>query len=265
MFTSPGYLAFNIGSIEIHWYGIIMSVAILIGLFTVLIIRKYFFKEITVDSIFDITFILIVFGIIFARLYYVILDFPYFAKNILEIPAVWNGGISIQGALLGGIVAGYVYAKTNNINFFKYADLFSFGLIIGQSVGRWGNFFNSEAFGLPTSLPWKLYIPYLSRPEEYKNFEFFHPAFLYESLLNIVVFIMLFFMLTKFKKRKDGVIFFSYIILYSIVRILVESIRLDSVLNVAGLHIAHITAGIFIIFGILGLIFVNSNKKTETL
>ncbi len=263
MFASPGYLAFSLGSLDVHWYGIIISCSIFLGLAVVLFIGKKYFQDISADSIFDITFILIVFGIIFARLYYVLLDLPYFMRNPLEIPAVWNGGISIQGAILGGIIAGYWYAKSTKISFFRHADLFSFGLIAGQALGRWGNFFNSEAFGLPAQIPWKLYIPYSARPENFKNYEFFHPAFLYESLLNIIIFIILFLILTKFKKRSDGTIFFCYLILYSIARILVESIRLDSILNIYNFHIAQITAIFFIIFAVLGLILINKKNKTS--
>ena len=145
--------------------------------------------------------------------------------------------------------------------FLRYADLFSFGLVTGQIIGRWGNFFNSEAFGLPTNLPWKLYIPIFSRPIEYKMKEFFHPTFLYESLLNIIVFIILFILLTKLKNRKNGIIFFSYLILYSIVRLIVETIRIDSVLNFGILHIAHITSIVFIIISILGFIFLRHTSS----
>ncbi len=260
MFKSPGSIAFSIGSIDVHYYGIIMAFAILIGLLTILFIKKRYYKDISTDTICDITFLLIVFGIISARLYYVILDSNYFMKNPFEIPAIWNGGISIQGAILGGIITGYIYSKLNKIDFLRYADLFSFGIIIGQAIGRWGNFFNSEAFGLPAQIPWKLYIPYAQRPDFFKEFEYFHPAFLYESLINICIFIVLCIILTKYKQRKNGFIFFLYIILYSIGRLIVESIRLDSVLNINNIHIAHIAAIIFIIFGILGIIMINKQN-----
>ncbi len=265
IFQSPGYLAFNIGSLDVHWYGIVMAFSILVGIFTIIFIKNKYFKDISTDVICDLSFVLIVSGIISARLYYVLLDSSYFIKNPLEIPAIWNGGISIQGAILGGIIAGYLYTKANKLNFFRYADLYSFGLIIGQAIGRWGNFFNSEAFGSPTNLPWKLYIPYFSRPEAFKNYEFFHPAFLYESLLNVIIFVILLFIMKKFTQRKDGTIFFSYMILYSIARLIVESIRLDSVLNIYNIHIAHITSVLFIIFGIIGLFLINKEKESQTL
>lgn len=231
-----------------------MSLAILVGLFVIFWIRNKYFKEITTDTICDLSFYLIIFGLFCARFYYVILDYGYFSRHPYEIFAIWNGGIAIQGAIIGGIFVGYLYANEFKLNFLRLADLFSFGLVTGQIIGRWGNFFNSEAFGLPTQLPWKLYIPYGLRPIEYREYEFFHPTFLYESILNIFVFITLLLILKKTKnERKNGVIFFSYIILYSIVRLLVETIRLDSVLNINNIHIAHIAAFGLIIFGLLGL------------
>ena len=264
MFQSPGEIAFTIGSIDIYYYGIIMAFAILTGIGVILKLRKQYYPEISYDSIFDITFLLIIFGIIGARFYYVLLDYKYFLKFPFEIFAIRHGGISIQGAILFGIISGIFYLKKHNLNFFKYADLFIFGLVSGQIIGRWGNFFNSEAFGLPTNLPWKLFIPYSNRPIQFKNEEFFHPAFLYESLLSIFIFCILYFILRKFKNRKDGLIFYIYIILYSIARIAVESIRTDSVLNIYGLHAAHIASVIFILAAITGL-YILYKKNNENI
>ena len=260
MFQSPGEIAFTIGHLDIYYYGIIMAFAIFCGLLTILGIRKYFFPDILKDRIFDISFILIICGILGARLYYVLLDYKYFLKFPYEIPAVWHGGISIQGAIAAGIIAGIIYVKKHKINFFRYADLFIFGLVTGQIIGRWGNFFNSEAFGLPTNLPWKLFIPYSHRPLEFRSYEYFHPAFLYESLLNICIFVILYLLLTKLKTRKDGLIFFSYMILYSFARILVESIRTDSVLYIYGIPVAQIASILFILTGIIGFLYLNKQK-----
>ena len=265
MFTSPGSIAISIGNIDIHWYGIIMSLSILFGLFTVLFIKNKFFKEIENDTIFDISFLLIIAGILSARLYYVLVDFSYFIKHPSEILAIWNGGISIQGAIIGCTIAFYLHAKEQNLNFFRYADLLCFGLITGQILGRWGNFFNSEAFGTPTDLPWKLYIPYSDRPIEYKMNEYFHPTFLYESICSIIIFITLFIILSKFKSIKNGTIFLLYICLYSLVRIFIESIRIDSILNIGTIPIAQITSGILILISIISLHNLYSKDKSQSL
>ena len=261
MLKSPGHIAFSIFSFDIYWYGIIMSISILCGLLVILKLRDKFFQDVTKDDIFDLSFALIVFGIFFARIYYVILDYKYFTKNISEIFSIWTGGISIHGAIIGGIIATYLYAKENKKNFLKLADLLTFGLVTGQIIGRWGNFFNSEAFGLPTNLPWKMYIPYLLRPEEYKSYEFFHPTFLYESILSIFILITLYFLLKRKNEIETGTIFFLYITLYSIARMLIETIRIDSILNVGIFHFAHVACIIFLTIGILGLYFVNKRKK----
>ncbi len=246
IFQSPGDIAFSICGFDVRWYGITMSLSMLAGILVILLIRKKYFKNISVDEICDISFMLIIVGLIAARLYYVMLDYSYFLRNPYEIPAVWNGGISIQGAIIGGTLFGVIYAKKQKINFLLYADLFSFGIVTGQIIGRWGNFFNSEAFGIPTELPWKLFIPFASRPLEYRDYEFFHPAFLYESILNLAILLILYFVLRNCKNRKDGLIFFLYLILYSVARLLVETIRTDSVLNLGFIHVAHIMAFLII-------------------
>ena len=262
MLIAPNNIAFTISYIDIHWYGILMSLAMLIGLFVIFFVRNKYFKEISTDNICDIAFILIVLGLLSARLYYVILDFDYFEKHPFEILAIWKGGISIQGAIIGGILAGYYITKINKLNFFRYADLFCFGLVSGQVIGRWGNFFNAEAFGLPTNLPWGQYIPYSLRPENFQNFECFHPTFLYESILNLILLICLYIYLKKKDaNRKDGIIFCLYLIGYSIIRILVETIRVDSVLNIGVFHIAHITAIIIIIFAISLMFLLKKEDK----
>ncbi len=261
MFQSPGEIAFTIGNLDIHWYGICMSLSMLFGLFIIFFIRNKYFKQISTDIICDLSFFLIIWGLISARLYYVIVDYKYFSQHPFEIFAIWNGGISIQGAIIGGIIAGLYYCKKNNLNFLQFADLFSFGIVAGQVIGRFGNFFNSEAFGLPTNLPWKLYIPYKARPIAYRMEEFFHPAFLYESLLSLLILVILYFMISKTSSRKDGVVFCSYIMLYSIARFLIEIIRTDSVLNFGNIHIAHITSVIFIFAAIAGLFFINKKKS----
>lgn len=265
MFCSPASIAFSIYNIDIHWYGIIMSLSILFGLLGIIQIAKKYFQEISEDNICDISFLLIIVGLVSARIYYVLADWQYFYKHPFEIPAIWNGGISIQGAIIGCVIAFIYYSKKKNLNFFRYADLFVFGLVIGQIIGRWGNFFNSEAYGLPTNLPWKLYIPYSSRLIEYKSFEFFHPTFLYESISSILIFIILYLMLVKQKQRKNGIIFCSYIILYSIVRIIIEGIRIDSVLNICGIPIAQITSTLLILISIIGLYFILGKDKSNSL
>jgi len=261
VFTSPGEIAFGVLGYQIRWYGIFMFLAILGGMFLVKYLAKRFYREYSEDFLIDLSLVLVVSGIVGARLYYVLMDFGYYLRHPLEMFAVWQGGLSIHGAIIGAVIAGGVFVRKNGFSFLKTADLFTFGLVFGQMIGRWGNFFNSEAFGLPCDLPWKLYIPFESRPLGYIFYDYFHPAFLYESLCSLIILIILLCLRFWFKEIKAGTIFFLYLVLYSCVRIVIETIRIDSVLSFGPFHIAHIVSGVLILAGISGLIFVNRKEN----
>ena len=189
------------------------------------------------------------------------MDFSYYSKHLAEIPAVWQGGMSIHGGIIGGVLAGIIVAKVKKISFLKYADVFSYGLVLGQAVGRFGNYFNCEAFGKPCSIPFlKLYIPPAHRPFGYENIEYYHPAFLYESLWNVFVFLILFFVVRKIPNIKEGTIFFAYLILYSLGRIIVEWCRMDSVLNIGNIAIAQIVSAVVIVLSSIFLIVIYKRK-----
>ena len=240
MFTSPGAIALSFLNINIYWYGIILAFAFVAGQFVAIkIAQKEYPKDTSVvENLYELAFFTLVGGILGARIYYVILSFSYYSSHIGEIFMLQQGGLSIHGAIIGGLICGGLYCKFQKLNFLKYADLYALGLPIAQAIGRWGNFFNSEAFGLPTNLPWGVYIPPNNRPLLYEFNEFFHPTFLYESLWNILVFLILYFVIKKYFFQKHGILFFSYLILYSLGRILVESIRIDAVLEFLNISIA---------------------------
>jgi phosphatidylglycerol:prolipoprotein diacylglycerol transferase len=264
MFVSPGAVAFQYGAVTIYWYGIIMAVAFTIGLFLILKIAKKKYNSTEVEEhIYNLSFYALPGAIIGARLYYVLLNLDYYSLNPLDIIMINKGGLSIHGAIIGGFLSGIFYTLKNKLNTLMYADLFAFGLIIGQAIGRWGNFFNSEAFAGPTNLPWKLYIPMQMRPEQYVTDSFFHPAFLYESIWNIFVFCILYFIIWRKYCDKNGTIFFSYLVLYSIGRLLIESMRIDSVFNIMGIPIAQYMSVLLIIIGIIGFIRVNPILKNK--
>ena len=235
-------IAFSIGHFDIHYYGIIMFFAILCGIVVMYKIAKNFYKDVDTDIILDILPVIIISAIVGARVYYVLMDFQYYINHLSEIIAVWNGGLSIHGALIGGITAGFILTKKYKLSFLKYADVFAYGLLIGQAIGRFGNYFNCEAFGMPTKLPFGLFIPTIYRPAEYLHYEYFHPTFLYESLWNILVFLILFFVVRKIPKVADGTVFFSYLILYSAGRFFIEQIRIDSVLDILGVPVAQLVS-----------------------
>lgn len=261
MFVSPGAVAFKLGKITVFWYGICMACAILLGLLTSVRVARKFYPKVDTDKFYDMIFYVILGGIAGARLYYVFFDWQYFAGNLADIPKLWTGGLSIHGAILGGFIAGALYLWKHRLNLWMYADVTAFGLCVGQIIGRLGNFFNSEAFGSPTNLPWKLFIPLLNRPEGYENFEYFHPTFLYEMIANTFILSFLYYAIKNRTQQNCGTIFFTYLILYSIARIFIEKLRIDSVFNFYGIPIAIWVSGILILAGFMGLFVIQKKKK----
>lgn len=263
MQSPPSSVLLSIDGFEIHYYGIIMFLAIIVALFVIRWISKKYYKAVDTELILDILPVVILCSILGARLYYVLLDFSYFSKNISEIFAIWHGGMTIHGGILGGVISGLLLAKINKIDFLKYADVFAYGLVLGQAIGRFGNWFNCEAFGKPCFIPIiKLFIPVSHRPLGFENVEYYHPTFLYESLWNVLVFCILFFLIRKIKGIKDGTIFYSYLLLYSIGRFFIEMCRIDSVLNIAGLHIAQIVSALVFLVALFAIyhLYVKDTK-----
>lgn len=237
MFTSPSQVLCTIFGVNIYYYGVIMAIAISVGiLVSDWIGTKYF--GLKKETIIDLAPYIIIFGILGARMYYCALNYDFYLRFPTEIIAIRHGGISIHGAILGGAFGLWLFSIRHKLNFIKLCDITAIGLPIAQAIGRWGNFFNSEAFGGPTNLPWKLYIAPQYRPVPFQDYQYFHPAFLYESILNILVFAILITLVKKGMAKKDGDIALIYLILYSIVRIFVESFRLDSVRYIFGVPVA---------------------------
>ncbi len=260
MFASHSQIICTIFGMHIYFYGVILAIAIVAGTFVSDYIGCKFFG-LQKETIIDLAPYVIIFGIVGARLYYCFLNYGFYLRFPTEIIAIRHGGISIHGAILGGLVGLVIFAGRHKISAFKLADVSAIGLALAQSIGRWGNFFNSEAFGLPTQLPWKLYIAPQYRPIPFQGYEYFHPTFLYESILDLLIFIILFVMVKFDKTKKAGNIALIYLILYSIARIIVERCRIDSVLYIHGISVA-IVVSVFIIFlsGIV-LLIRNIPKK----
>ena len=232
MFTSPGAVAFHLGPIEVRYYGVLIGLGILGALFYGAMESKRRGKD--PEILYDLGFWVVLGGIVGARLYYVFFNLSYFSAHPADIIAVWKGGLAIHGALIFGFLAFLLYAKKHGIKLLEYMDIITPGIAVAQGIGRWGNFFNSEAFGTPTSLPWKLYIPEGARPLEFINFEYFHPTFLYESIWDLIIFVLLFTLTRRLYpkggKHAYGLIFFLYISLYSFARFFIEGLRTDSLL-----------------------------------
>ncbi len=259
MFQSPGEIAFRIFNYPVYYYGIILAFAIFTGVYTAYLIYKKYYGDSKAEYIIDFSPFIILIGILGARLYYCLVNFSYYSLHPVEILNVREGGLSIHGMIIIGIISLYCFAGIYKMSFLKLADVFLCGTALGQSIGRWGNFFNSEAFGMPTNLPWKLYIPHSHRPLEFIKYEYFHPAFLYESILDLLIFIILVLLFKKLSE-KPGTLACIYLILYSLARILIEHCRVDSVLDIGGVPVAQIMSVLIIIFASVFLFFLHRKR-----
>jgi len=253
-FASPGPILFELGPFIVRWYGLLIASAVLIGVSLSQDLAKR--RNVNPDLLGDLAIWLVLSAIPAARLYYVLFEWEQYSKRPDQIIAIWNGGIAIHGAIIGGTLAALIFARLKKVSIWQLADLVVPSLILGQAIGRWGNFFNSEAFGRPTNLPWKLYIPPQQRPLEFINFEYFHPTFLYESLWNLMVFGILMTLFFRDLKRRShlkvGTLALIYMVAYSAGRVWIEGFRTDS-LMLGPLRIAQIVSLSEIALGLLGL------------
>lgn len=262
MFASHSQIICTIFGIHIYFYGVILALAIVCGTFVSEHIGTKFF-ELKKDLIIDLAPYLVVFGIIGARCYYCLLNYDFYLRFPTEILAIRHGGISIHGAIIGGFIGLIIFAKRHKLSIPKLCDVTSIGLILAQAIGRWGNFFNSEAFGRPTEMPWKLYIAPQYRPIPYTECEYFHPTFLYESILNLGLFFLLFYLAKTKLIKKDGGLALLYLILYSIIRIFVESFRIDSVKYIHGIPVAIVVSAGIIVLALITFTIRNLYKRAE--
>ncbi|HOB15462.1 MAG TPA: prolipoprotein diacylglyceryl transferase [Defluviitoga sp.] len=249
----------KIGSLEIRWYGLLIAIAILLA--TYIGEREAKRENISEDDFFIALSLGIIFGIIGSRLYYVVFNFSYFSHNLRDIFKIWEGGLAIHGAILAAFLVVFLYShfkKNCTFTFLQGLDLFTFVLPLSQSIGRWGNFFNHEAYGRPTSLPWKMYVAPEHRMPEYQNYEFFHPTFLYESFWDLIVFLILFYYIRN-KRENYGEVTALYLILYSVGRIPIELLRIDS-LYIGNFRVAVILSMLLIIIGVF--MFISLRRKS---
>ncbi|RIL38963.1 prolipoprotein diacylglyceryl transferase [Staphylococcus equorum] len=244
-------IALELGPISVRWYGIIIAVGILLGYF----IAQEGVKRIgfDTDTLVDIIFWSAIFGFIMARLYFVVFQWPYYIQNPIEIPMIWHGGIAIHGGLIGGFVTGIIICKQKNINPFQIGDVIAPSMILGQGIGRWGNFMNHEAHGGPVSRTFleNLHIPDFIINNMYINGKYYQPTFLYESIWDILGFVIL---ILLRKHLRIGDTFCLYLIWYSIGRFFVEGMRTDSLMLTSDIRVAQLMSIILIIVGIVIMI-----------
>jgi phosphatidylglycerol:prolipoprotein diacylglycerol transferase len=224
--ASPGAVAFQIGPIAIRWYGILMAVAIVVGLW--LAYRRAHREGLPADDLVSAGQWAVLAGLVGARAWEVVFNWEYYGRFPWKIVAVWEGGLAIHGGLVIGPLVGMWLARRWGVPVLRGLDVAAPSIVLGQAIGRWGNFFNEEAYGRPTDLPWRLYISPGQRPPGLGQFEYFHPTFLYESLWNLLVFAALVLWLRPRLGHRPGALFFAYLGLYSLGRFVIEALRLDS-------------------------------------
>lgn len=263
-------VAFSIFGIDVYWYGVIIGTGIILSLFLALYEAKRTNQN--PENYMDFTMIAIVVCVICARLYYVIFSWDYYSQHLSEIFAIRNGGLAIYGGIIGGVLTAYFYTKAKKLNFWLFADTAAPSLLLGQIIGRWGNFFNREAFGGYTDGLFAMrYMKdqvsnisqsVLDKVVNINGVEYIQvqPTFLYESFWNLCVFIIL--MVLKRKKKFDGEIFGLYIIGYALGRVWIEGLRTDQlIIGSIGIPVSQLLSAFLIVVGIV-IIYLR-NKKTK--
>jgi len=245
----------ELGPISIYWYGVIIALGAFLGLF--IATREADRLGLNKDYIVDLVVFAIPVAIIFARIYYVVFEWKarYANEPFWKVFAVWEGGIAIHGALIGSVLTAIIYTRVRKLSFWQIADIVAPSLILGQAIGRWGNFMNQEAYGGPivasTYEKFHQYLPDFIMNQMCINGVYHHPTFLYESVWNLLVFGLLLY-LRKVNPYR-GEIFLSYVITYSIGRFFIEGLRLDSLYIVEGLRTAQFLS-ILLIIGAIAII-----------
>lgn len=250
----------SIGPINIYWYSILIVISILIGMyFSVKEAKK---NNLTKEFIYDLIFYLIPVAVIGARIYYVIFNFSEFKYNLFDIFKIWEGGLAIYGAVIASIIFIIYYCKKKEKNILLTLDTFAPYLILGQAIGRWGNFINKEAHGAITTYEYlkSIHIPNFIIEGMYINGSYYIPTFLYESLWNIIGFIILLIIRKINKYQSKGLLVFSYFIWYGIGRFFIEGLRTDS-LYIGIFRVSQLVSILLIIIGIIGIIYVVRRDK----
>ncbi|MBA9026785.1 prolipoprotein diacylglyceryl transferase [Peribacillus huizhouensis] len=242
-------IAFDLGFLEVHWYGIIIGVGVLLGLFiaTKEADRRGIGKETFVDMI----LFAVPIAIISARIYYVIFQWDYYSQNPGQIIQIWNGGIAIHGAIIGAVLTAIVFSKVRKLSFWKLVDVAAPSLLLGQAIGRWGNFMNQEAHGGEVTRAFleNLHLPNFIINQMYIEGTYYHPTFLYESLWNLLGVALL--LILRRSNLRRGEIFLSYVIWYSVGRYFIEGLRTDSLMLTETLRIAQVISIVLIVVAIV--------------
>jgi phosphatidylglycerol---prolipoprotein diacylglyceryl transferase len=254
---------FQLGPIYIHFYGILIMLGVLGAVW--LSTREAARLDQDPEIVWDVVAWVLISGIIGARIWHILTPPPsmvaqgittmYYLTHPLDALAIWKGGLGIPGAVMGGVLALFIYMRSRKLSFGTWLDIVAPGLALAQAIGRWGNFVNQELYGAPTNLPWAIYIDPAHRVPGYEQFAYYHPLFLYESLFNLANMGFLLWLGRRYKSSlKPGDLFISYLVTYPLARFLLEFLRLDSS-QVAGINANQTLMAVIVVLASAALIW----------
>lgn len=250
-------IAIRLGPLAIHWYAIIIMSGVALAVY--LSSKEGSRKKITPDDVIDFILIAFPLAILGARLYYVIFEWDYYSKHLNEVLAIWNGGIAIYGALIAGTIVLFVFSYYRLIKPIDFLDILAPNVMIAQSIGRWGNFVNQEAYG--KAVKHLDYLPKFMQDQLFIDNAYRVPTFLYESLWNLIGFVIIVILRRRPRLLKQGEVFFFYLIWYGMGRFVIEGMRTDS-LMLAGLRVSQ---WLSVILVLLGIVLISYRRKSKTL
>lgn len=251
-------VAFEVFGFEVMWYGILIGIGVILAFILAYFNAKR--KNLNFDTLIDLFLVCFPWAIVGARAYYVIFEWNNYKDNLVDIFNIRQGGLAIHGGLIGAFLAAYIYTRIKKINFLTYADLVAPSIILAQAMGRWGNFMNSEAHGGIVSYEFISKFPNFIQNGMHINGQYYHPTFLYESIWDVLVCIVLVIILNKLKKGYEGIVISSYMILYSLGRFFIEGLRTDSLMFM-GFRVAELISLGLMILGVIFIICILKRKR----
>ena len=260
-----GPILVSLGPFSVHWYGLLIVTGILLAAASAAFLAKRAGEN--PDYVWDMLLLVVVLAVIGARVYHVfsqpaggLIGWDYYKEHPLEALYIWQGGLAIYGAVIGGALGVLIYTRLRHLQTLRWLDFAAPGVALGQAIGRWGNFINRELYGPPTTLPWGVLIPAENRIIPYTNMTLyppdtlFHPTFLYESLAALVLFLALFLLgMKRYEKLQQGDLLVGYLIGYAVIRFFTEMLRPDA-WTIGSLAAAQVFSLVFIVGGVAFLV-----------